>query len=191
MGMEFEETFEDRFKELRKEKNLTQGEIAKELGVSKASVAMWETGQRTPPLKTLNEIAEYFDCRLDYLLGTSDDRWTSYEEYSDAKSYFIEKKRAEEADWAFEARDYYRSAFRKFASLDSFGRSLVLKVMDEEVARCRAQETLEEDTSWLQINVQLSPRRSTIEEVRKLHEEPGVDMEEYHKHQKDLAMSDD
>ena len=175
MGMEFDETFQDRFKELRKEKNLTQGEIAEELGVSKASVAMWETGKRTPPLRTLHQIAEYFDCRLDYLLGTSDDRWTSYYEYEEA----VESAReATEAEATASVTDYYEDILRKIAMLDTYGKRMISRVLDTEYSRCREQNTVIEDTSWLQITIRVNPKKLFREEKETV-DDVGVDMDEY------------
>ena len=40
--------FAERLKELRKENGYTQVKLAEALGLSKGTVAMWETGKRTP-----------------------------------------------------------------------------------------------------------------------------------------------
>lgn len=57
------------FKRLRKEQGLTQGAIAEKLGVSKSTVAMWETGQRFPSPELYEQIADYFNVDIDYLYG--------------------------------------------------------------------------------------------------------------------------
>ena len=62
-----------RIKQLRKENRLTQVELAEKLGVSVSTVAMWETGKRTPNFKTLNDMSDMFDRSIDYILGNSDD----------------------------------------------------------------------------------------------------------------------
>jgi len=54
----------------RKEKNLSQIELAQELrsvgiNVSPASIAMYELGQRTPPLEKAQSIAKYFGVSTD------------------------------------------------------------------------------------------------------------------------------
>lgn len=61
--------FQERLKELRNEKELSQTELAKELKVSQRSISSWETGFRQPDFETLRLIAEYFDVTTDYLLG--------------------------------------------------------------------------------------------------------------------------
>ena len=59
---------------LRKEKGLTQDELAQKLGISKSSVAMWETGQRLPSPDVYELIADYFNVDIDYLYGRTDIR---------------------------------------------------------------------------------------------------------------------
>lgn len=59
------------FQQLRKEHEYTQDEISKTLGVSKSSVAMWETGQRLPSPELYEQIADFFNVDIDYLYGRS------------------------------------------------------------------------------------------------------------------------
>ena len=51
-------------KELRKEKNLTQENLAEQLNVSNRTVSRWETGSNMPDISTLVEIAEFFDVSI-------------------------------------------------------------------------------------------------------------------------------
>ena len=53
----------------RKEKGLTQDELASFVGVSKASVSKWETGQSFPDIVLLPQLAAYFDISIDDLMG--------------------------------------------------------------------------------------------------------------------------
>jgi len=53
----------------RSEKGITQGELAKFLGVSKASVSKWETGHSNPDITFLPQLASYFNISVDELLG--------------------------------------------------------------------------------------------------------------------------
>ena len=46
--------------ELRAESNMSQRELASELGVSSATIGMYESGKRTPPLKKAILIAQLF-----------------------------------------------------------------------------------------------------------------------------------
>lgn len=62
----------ERLKQLRKEKGITQQELAEILGVRKAAVSLYETGQNDPADRIKILIAKYFDISLDYLLGVVD-----------------------------------------------------------------------------------------------------------------------
>ncbi len=61
---------------LRKEKRLTQEQLSEALGVTVGSVYKWESGQMTPELDMLVNIADFFDISMDALLGyrTKDNR---------------------------------------------------------------------------------------------------------------------
>lgn len=52
----------------RKEKRITQEELADYIGVSKASVSKWETGQSYPDVTFLPQLAAYFNISVDELL---------------------------------------------------------------------------------------------------------------------------
>ena len=54
---------------LRKEEHLTQDDLASFLGVTKASVSKWETGQSYPDIELLPRIATYFGTSVDELMG--------------------------------------------------------------------------------------------------------------------------
>ena len=66
--------FSDRLKELRKSKDLSQADFAKQIGLSKSSINMYERGEREPGINTLEAMADYFNVDMDYLLGKTDHR---------------------------------------------------------------------------------------------------------------------
>ncbi|WP_429145809.1 helix-turn-helix domain-containing protein [Anaerotaenia torta] len=53
----------------RREKGLTQDELASYIGVSKASVSKWETGQSYPDITFLPQLAALFNISIDELVG--------------------------------------------------------------------------------------------------------------------------
>lgn len=55
--------------ELRKQKNVTQEEMAAELGVTAAAVSKWENNYTLPDILMLCALADYFDVTTDELLG--------------------------------------------------------------------------------------------------------------------------
>ena len=64
--------FSDRLRQLRTVKGLSQLDFAKQLGISKSSVNMYERGEREPNFELLEAIADYFNVDMDYLLGKSE-----------------------------------------------------------------------------------------------------------------------
>ena len=62
-----------RIKELRLEKNLTQGDLAKKIGSTSKSIWAYENKVAVPPLDVLTRLADFFGCSLDYLTGRADD----------------------------------------------------------------------------------------------------------------------
>lgn len=55
--------------ELRKKKNVTQEEMAAELGVTAAAVSKWENNYTLPDILMLCALADYFEVTTDELLG--------------------------------------------------------------------------------------------------------------------------
>jgi transcriptional regulator with XRE-family HTH domain len=62
-----------RIAEQRKRKKLSQTKLAEKFGVGRSTVAMWETGDRSPDPETINKLADFFGCSTDYLYGRTDD----------------------------------------------------------------------------------------------------------------------
>ncbi|EDB7521855.1 XRE family transcriptional regulator [Listeria monocytogenes] len=56
-------------KKLRKNENLTQDQLASKIGITRDTLANYETGRREPDFTTLKNIASYFEVSTDYLLG--------------------------------------------------------------------------------------------------------------------------
>lgn len=59
----------NRIRELRKAKNLTQGDLAKMLNTTTSNVSGWECGKWQPDNDTLIKLAEIYNVSIDYLLG--------------------------------------------------------------------------------------------------------------------------
>ena len=70
--MYMKDTFAERLKELRVEKEIPQEKLAAELGVGNGTISLWENGKREPKLSNLILIAKYFDISIDYLAGLED-----------------------------------------------------------------------------------------------------------------------
>ena len=62
-------SFGERLKDLRKEKNIGQIALAKELCVGKSIISLWENNLCEPTLSKLIAMAEFFGVSIDYLAG--------------------------------------------------------------------------------------------------------------------------
>lgn len=75
-------TFQDRIKQLRTEKGITQQDLSDKLGITKSILSKYENGHREPGREILNSLADFFDVSVDYLLGRTDRK----------EIYILEKK---------------------------------------------------------------------------------------------------
>ena len=57
-----------RLKEYRKKKNIRQSDLAKQIGVSRSTVSMWEIGASQPDNDLLLKLSQILDCSVDELL---------------------------------------------------------------------------------------------------------------------------
>ena len=58
----------ERLRQLRENKQLSQGEVAKLIGVSRPAYVLYETG-RSKPLRKIKELCALFNVTSDYILG--------------------------------------------------------------------------------------------------------------------------
>ncbi len=63
------EYFQQNLRILRKNRNLTQKQLADELGISRSLISLYESGERVPSLKALLKISQFFGISNDELLG--------------------------------------------------------------------------------------------------------------------------
>ena len=76
--------FSKRLQELRKQKGITQEELAASIYVSRAAISKWESGRGYPNIDSLKAIAKFFSVTVDELLS-SDEVLTIAEEDSKRK----------------------------------------------------------------------------------------------------------
>ena len=62
---------------IRKEKGLSQSDLAKELGVTQSAVAIWEAGEAMPRADKLLQIAKILGCTVDELLSEEKKRYAN------------------------------------------------------------------------------------------------------------------
>ncbi|MCH5172017.1 MAG: helix-turn-helix domain-containing protein [Erysipelotrichales bacterium] len=61
------ETIGENLAELRKQKGLTQYELAEKFNYSDKAISKWENGSTLPDIETLYQLCEFYDVTLDYL----------------------------------------------------------------------------------------------------------------------------
>ncbi len=123
--------FAQRLKELRKEKHMTQVQLAELLGVSKGTVAMWEIGKREANFETLNALSTIFDRRIDYILGYSNDASSVELSESDVEQLGI-----------WETEESFYETIMAYLRLDEYGKHAVESIIKAEAARCREHDSL-------------------------------------------------
>ena len=64
--------FNEKLQELRKQKGITQEELAAGLYVSRAAISKWESGRGYPNIDSLKAIAKFFSVTVDELLSTDE-----------------------------------------------------------------------------------------------------------------------
>ena len=64
--------FNEKLQELRKQRGLTQEELAASLYVSRTAISKWESGRGYPNIESLKAIAKFFSVTVDELLSTEE-----------------------------------------------------------------------------------------------------------------------
>lgn len=129
--------FAERIKQLRKEKGLTQTEFAKALGISGATVAMWETGKRRPSFEMMEKLTDFFDKNRGYLIGDSND---------DASPTPTEEQVNLMGLW--QVQEEYQDILRRYMLLDEYGQGAVNAIIRAEFVRCHEQGSLCRDRGF-------------------------------------------
>ena len=124
-------TLSERLKQLRKERHMTQADLANVLGVAKGTVAMWEMGKRNPSFEALEQLSIVFDRTMSYILGESDD--PSSPELGENE---IQKLGL----WSLE--EDYMEIMMKYLRLDERGKAAVYALINAEFNMCKADEML-------------------------------------------------
>ena len=88
--------FNNKLYELRKQKGLSQEELANRLNVSRQTVSKWEVGESSPDMEKLVAISELFDISLDELVldkavkkGEVSEQTVKSDLYSDIKEHVL------------------------------------------------------------------------------------------------------
>ena len=66
--------FNNKLKELRKEKNISQEQLAKELNISRQAISKWESGKAYPDIDNLTLLRKIFGVSLDELIMEEEEK---------------------------------------------------------------------------------------------------------------------
>ena len=80
--------FNEKLQELRKQKGLTQQELADSLYVSRTAVSKWESGRGYPGIESLRSIADFFQVTVDHLLSPDEVLTIAGESQKQARTQF-------------------------------------------------------------------------------------------------------
>ncbi|MCI5828695.1 MAG: helix-turn-helix domain-containing protein [Lachnospiraceae bacterium] len=79
--------FNEKLQELRKQKKLTQEELAEALYVSRTAISKWESGRGYPSIDSLKAISNYFSVSLDELLSSNEVLTIAEEDHKKKESH--------------------------------------------------------------------------------------------------------
>ncbi|MDE7208522.1 MAG: helix-turn-helix domain-containing protein [Clostridia bacterium] len=68
-----EKKFTSNIRKLRKEFNVSQPQLAKEIGYGKSVISSWEIGTQIPSAKAIIILSRYFQVSADYILNVTND----------------------------------------------------------------------------------------------------------------------
>ncbi len=140
-------TFGENLKALRKARGLTQEEFAKQSGISRSAIGMYESGKREPKnFEMLETIADFFNVDMNTLLGTSKAPAPPAAQPPTAP-YRTPLTERDERDIMISAsslspvlNEEEREHLRKYRSIDDAGRKIVDGTLDT-VYRMRQDDT--------------------------------------------------
>ena len=142
--------FEEKIVELRKQKGLSQEELAQQLGVSRQAVSRWELGQTLPDIVNLVQLCELFGVSADYLVkdevsdmqGGSEQVEVTAEQSLDAekqKAKALARIAKERAKNQGNARNFYYAGWITAIVCISFSVASLIKSDRVEVSVCILQ----------------------------------------------------
>lgn len=123
--------FQKESKHYAQKEGLTQLELGQAMGVSNVTVGQWEAGKREANFEMLCQLSDFFDRRIDYLLGHSED----------ASSVRLSEEDINELGRMTVEEELYET-IQKYLRLDDYGKQTVNAVILSEFLRCHEQESL-------------------------------------------------
>ena len=82
--------FNEKLQNLRKQRGLTQEELAEKLYVSRTAISKWESGRGYPNIESLKAIAKFFEVTVDELLSTDEILTIAEEDNKQKEKHFCD-----------------------------------------------------------------------------------------------------
>ena len=82
--------FHEKLQELRRQKGLTQEELAEKLYVSRTAISKWESGRGYPNIESLKAISKFFSVTVDKLLSTDEVLTIAEEDNKRKEKHFLD-----------------------------------------------------------------------------------------------------
>ncbi len=128
----------ENIRKLRKERGLTQEQLAEALGITVGAVHKWESYQSMPEIRLLVELAEMFETSVDSLLGYGWEKGTMAQAAEKIRQFTLEKNIREGLRFAERALKKYPNSFEVvYRSAELY--YLAMSVQEHDYAR-RAME---------------------------------------------------
>lgn len=131
----------EQIKKLRREKDLTQEEVANHLGVSFQSVSKWERGEGYPDITMLPALSHYFQISVDELLGVDDTQ--KQKKYNEINEIWLQNNKK---GLNFENVTLMRESLKIFPN-----DVLLLVQLSTSLEKLRG--TKQEESAWLQESI--------------------------------------
>lgn len=104
-------TLNDTIRALRRERGMTQEQLAEAMNVSAAAVSKWENGQSVPDILVLTALADFFEVSLDALVGYTVQAHRRGDMVARIRQLVVQKKHTEATRAAREALRRYPNSF--------------------------------------------------------------------------------
>jgi len=141
-----------KFEKLRKDKGLSMAQVARDLGLKYTTYVSYEKGDREPNSEMLIQIADYYGCTVDYLVGNATGKIIDIEKYGvqpiEVKKFpLLGDIACGEPRFANEERESYVSAGTAINAdfcLKARGESMInARIMDGDIVFIRSQSQVE------------------------------------------------
>lgn len=147
----------NRLKQLREERKLSQKDVANKLKIPPTTYSGYENNKREPNSEMLINLADFFNCSIDYLIGRSNERINDSvldkvleldnDLLEDSGNIYDARRMQIYRDSNMNIKDIFSETvsnreiehITKYRTLDGYGKKAVDSVLDVEYERCTAE----------------------------------------------------